>query len=81
MAMLQKATPGSWPRVQHDVNSDSNLIALYPTSSKKKQDWGSIERQVIEEEEKETPDGDAALNKLVLECLAGMLRLFTMAIV
>ncbi|CEP03844.1 unnamed protein product (mitochondrion) [Plasmodiophora brassicae] len=62
--IMKKATPGSWPRVQHDVNSDSNLIALYPTSSKKKQDWGSIERQVIEEEEKETPDGDAALNKL-----------------
>ena len=36
----------------------------YPTSSKKKQDWGQIDKQIEKDFANEKPEGDAALNTL-----------------
>jgi suppressor of G2 allele of SKP1 len=36
----------------------------YPTSSKVKRDWTSVDKEVQKMEEEEKPEGDAALNKL-----------------
>jgi hypothetical protein len=63
--LLKKKFPGEkWDVLEEaPATRSEEIISQYPTSSKKKQNWSSIEKQVSEEEEKEQPDGDAALNK------------------
>eukprot|EP00474_Spongospora_subterranea_P009395 CRZ09853.1 hypothetical protein [Spongospora subterranea] len=64
--VLQKQLPGlKWDRLRDsESTSYEEVISHYPSSSKKKQDWGSLEKEVAKEEEKEKPEGDQALNQL-----------------
>ena len=48
----------------------------YPSSSKKSHNWDALEKDVKKEEEAETPEGDAALQKVRRGC-EGRQRLFS----
>ena len=45
----------------------SHFTAEYPSSSKKTKNWDKIVHEVEEEEKNEKPEGDAALNKFILD--------------
>ena len=47
-----------------------DAVTTYPSSSLTPKDWNKIEREVLEEEKSEKPEGDAALNKLFQQIYA-----------
>lgn len=45
-------------------------VPAYPTSSKKKKDWGALDKEIEKELADEKPEGDAALNGLFKQIYA-----------
>ena len=72
--MCQKAEAVDWVSLEdgnvvEDATHRSNELREsvppgYPSSNPKARDWEALEREAQEDEEKEEPSGDAALNKL-----------------
>ncbi|PIO62471.1 SGS domain protein [Teladorsagia circumcincta] len=55
---MPKATPGHWPML------DGSSAVPVPSQSHPTKDWEAIERTVVQEEENEDLEGDAAVNRL-----------------
>ncbi|KAK6028789.1 SGS domain protein [Ostertagia ostertagi] len=55
---MPKATPGHWPML------DGSSAVPVPSQSHPTKNWEAIERTVVQEEENEDLEGDAAVNRL-----------------
>eukprot|EP01028_Stygiella_incarcerata_P010012 TRINITY_DN4_c0_g1_i1.p1 TRINITY_DN4_c0_g1~~TRINITY_DN4_c0_g1_i1.p1 ORF type:complete len:252 (-),score=82.12 TRINITY_DN4_c0_g1_i1:116-871(-) len=71
--VLMKEFGGDWDDLEpvgtsaksFEVEEVKDAVHSYPTSSKKHLDWDEVDKKAKEEEEKETPQGDAAMMKLL----------------
>ena len=61
---LKKKTASQWAFLEK-VEQREGERANYPSSSKKKVDWDKLDRQIGIETQKEQPEGDEAMNKLL----------------
>jgi suppressor of G2 allele of SKP1 len=71
--VLVKELSSDWDALEPDetgaksfeVEEVKDSIHSYPSSSKKHFDWDEVDKKAKDEEEKETPQGDAAMMKLL----------------